>query len=267
MLSSYLERFNTALKVFQEKFPRPKWSEEFKSNLINDFSFYSARIEDEKLQYGDTIKFLNGELVRKGKMKSLLDVSNHKDVLESVINRYENFELTEGSIKDIHKDLMSSELSWEVDFKPHLVGNYRNIPTVGYREPHFTNKEYVPHYNIEMVMSSHMDMFNRKFQSIDNSRNENHLITAIAFFHNKFLNEIHPFADGNGRVCRIIMGTLLMKNSCPPIFVKITSDEDLFEYITKIVECERENSDDPLVEFLANGMTEYLEDRIRDNFK
>lgn len=157
---------------------------------------------------------------------------------------------------------MSSEIAWEIDFKPHLVGNFRNIPTIGYREPYFPNKEYVPHYNLPVVVSSHIDIFNAKFNTIDNSKDETHLLTALAFFHNKFLNEIHPFADGNGRVCRIIMGAILMKNNCPPIFVKITSDKDRFDYIHKIVDCEKEKSEAPLTEFLANGMSEYLEEKL-----
>ncbi|EDP96851.1 Fic family protein [Kordia algicida OT-1] len=262
MLSAYLQRFNTALESFREKFPVSDWTSSFKSSLINDYSFYSSKIEDEKLQYGDTIKFLNGELVRKSKMKSLLDVSNHKDILESMINRFETFELTETTIKEIHRNLMGSELAWEIDFNPHLVGEYRNIPTIGYREPFFANKEYAPHYNLDVIMSSYIDIFNAKFQNIDNTTNEHHLITVVSYFHNQFLNEIHPFADGNGRVCRIIIGTVLMKNNCPPIFKKITSDKDTFEYISKIVACENENSNIPLVEFLANGMSDYLEERI-----
>ncbi|WP_241479961.1 Fic family protein [Kordia jejudonensis] len=233
--------------------------------MINDYSFYSSKIEDEELQYGDTIRFLNGELVRKSRMKSLLDVSNHKEVLESILNRYDSFELTELSIKEIHKDLMNSELAWETDFNPHLVGEYRNIPTVGYREPHFENKEYVAHYNLEIVMASHIDLFNSHIKNIDNSAVETHLITALSYFHNKFLNEIHPFADGNGRVCRIIIGTILMKNNCPPIFKKITSGKDIFEYISTIVACENEKSNTPLVEFLANGMSDYLEECIENS--
>lgn len=264
MLPDYLQKFNDALEKFQKKFPKDSWSSDFKNSLINDYSFYSARLEDEKLQYGDTIKFLNDQFVKKGKIKSLLDVSNHKDVLLSVINRFEDFILSEESVKDIHRDLMSSELSWESDFKPHLVGNYRNLPTIGFREPHFENKEYVPHYNLEMVMATYFDIFNSKFDDIDNSIEANHLLSALTYFHNIFLNKIHPFADGNGRVCRIIMGTILMKNNCPPIFTKITMEEDRFDYINTIVRCENENSNKPLVEYLATGMTEYLEDKISD---
>jgi hypothetical protein len=67
MLPNYLKRFNLVLEEFQQEFPRPNWSDRFKSNLINDYSFYSSRLEDEKLMYGDTIKFLNGEFVKKKK--------------------------------------------------------------------------------------------------------------------------------------------------------------------------------------------------------
>ncbi|MFV8325893.1 Fic family protein [Flavobacterium sp. ZS1P14] len=34
------------------------------------------------------------------------------------------------------------------------------------------------------------------------------MLTALSFFYNTFLNAIHPFTDGNGRVCRIIMGVV-----------------------------------------------------------
>ncbi|MDR7211030.1 hypothetical protein [Flavobacterium piscis] len=56
-LPDYLLNFNSALLKFQEKFPRDNWSVEFKDSLVNDYSFYSARVEDSKLQYGDTIRF------------------------------------------------------------------------------------------------------------------------------------------------------------------------------------------------------------------
>jgi len=258
MLSDSLDAFNKALKLFQDKFPRPEWSDEFKRNLVNDFTFFSSIIEDAQLQYGDTIKFLNDQFIQAGKLKSLMEVANHKDVLSSLIDRFDEFSLTSDSIKDIHRDLMSDERLWEVDFKPHLVGEYRNIPAVGYREPEFPNKEYVPHYNIEMSMESYLGIFNNKFEQIDSETSETHLITIIAFFHNIFLNKIHPFADGNGRVARIIMGTMLMKHNCPPIFVMITSDEDRYKYISTIIECEKRKNDLPLIEFLAKGMTEYL---------
>lgn len=264
MLPDYLQKFNEALQKFQDKFPKGKWSDDFKESLINDYSFYSARIEDEKLHYGDTIKFLNNEFIRVGKLTSLINISNHKDVLKSLLDKFEDFQLTEEVLKDIHRDLMSSDLAWEVEFKPELIGAYRNIPTVGSREPFFENKEYAPHYNLEIIVASHINLFTARFENIDNSNEATHLLTALAYFHNTFLNAIHPFADGNGRVCRIIIGAVLMKNSCPPIFPQITAPEHQMEYITTIVSCELQKSDELLVRYFAKGMTESLLKRVNE---
>ncbi len=83
-LPDYLISFNNSLLEFQKSFPKTKWSEEFKQNLINDFTFYSSRIEDPNLAYGDTIRFLNNETIRGNNLKSLLSVAEHQFVLKSV---------------------------------------------------------------------------------------------------------------------------------------------------------------------------------------
>lgn len=62
--------------------------------------------------------------------------------MAEILDRYENFELTEETIKAIHKNLMGSELSWNGNFKPELVDNYRNYQVIGYREPFYRNREY-----------------------------------------------------------------------------------------------------------------------------
>ena len=266
MLPEYLQIFNETLEQFNSRFPRKQWSEEFKNNLINDYSFYSARIEDSKLQYGDTIRFLNNESIKGINLNSLLVISDHQSILKKLIDSLEvtteSFVITEDLIKKLHGTLMESPYAWETDFKPELVGNYRNVPAVGSREPYFENKDYIAHYNLEVIMPSHIDIFNNRFSKIDNTNYDNHLLTTVAFFHNQFLNSLHPFADGNGRVCRIIMGAVLMSNNCPPIFPQITDQEKQVEYITKIVECENANNDELLVKYFANGMTNYLLERL-----
>lgn len=264
MLPNYLLKFNEALLLFQNKFPRLEWSEEFRSSLINDYTFYSARVEDSKLQYGDTIRFLNNETVRGINFNSLMGVSEHQSVLKKVLDNLQSFQLTEEFIKNIHRSLMNNPLAWETEFKPELVGNYRNIPTVGSREPFFENKEYAPHYNLEIIMASYIDLFNSRITHIDNENTEKHLLTRIAYFHNKFLNDIHPFADGNGRVCRIIVGAILMKNNCAPIFPEIITQEEQIEYISTIVECEQNKNDELLVKYFAKGMTKYLLKRVNE---
>ena len=262
MLPDYLLEFNKTLKCFQEKFPLSNWSLEFKNSLINDYSFFSARIEDSKLQYGDTIRFLNDETIRAVNLSSLLGVSEHQKTLSNLLETLSEFEISDESIKNIHINLMSSPFSWDYEYKKEQVGEYRNFPTKGSRSPYFEDKIYAPHYNLEIIMSSYIDIFKNRLNDINNLLEDKHLLTQISYFHNKFLNEIHPFADGNGRVCRIIIGAILMQNNCPPIFPKIIETENQINYISTIVECEELKSDRPLVKLLANGMTEYMIERI-----
>lgn len=173
MLPDYLLIFNKVLSKFQEKFPRENWSKEFLDSLINDYSFFSARIEDSKLQYGDTIRFLNNETVRGLNLNSLMGISEHQLVLKNLLYSINNFSLSEESIKEIHRCLMGNPFAWETDFKPELVGNYRNMPTVGSRQPFFEDKEYAAHYNLEIIMSTWLAQFNNRFFDIDNTTAEN----------------------------------------------------------------------------------------------
>lgn len=264
MLPDYLLEFNTLLAAFQIKFPREKWSFKFKNDLINDYTFFSAKIEDPKLEYGDTIRFLNNEAIRAVNLSSLHGVSEHQAVFSKLIDGINEFDWSEAAILSIHSDLMNSPLAWEGNFRPELVGHYRNIPVIGSRQPFFEDKEYSPHHNLEVVVPSWLEVFKAQFSLIDNSKIENHLLSRVSFFHNKFLNEIHPFADGNGRVCRIIIGALLMQNNCPPIFPQIISQKQQIEYISTIVDCEKSKSNEPLLKFLSIGMSNYLKKRMED---
>lgn len=99
MLPIYLSNFNKALSEFQHKFPRNNWSETFRLSLINDYSFYSSRVEDAKLQYGDTIRFLNNETIRGVNFNSLMGVSDHQMILKGLLDNLQEFNFTEEGIK------------------------------------------------------------------------------------------------------------------------------------------------------------------------
>ena len=53
-------------------------------------------------------------------------------------------------------------------------------------------------------------------------------LTAAAYFHAKFEN-IHPFADGNGRTGRLLMNYLLVLHDHPPIIIHEEDRRAYFE--------------------------------------
>ena len=55
----------------------------------------------------------------------------------------------------------------------------------------------------------------------------NKLLLAAAYYHIKFEN-IHPFADGNGRTGRLTMNYFLVMNNHPPIIIHQEDRKDYY---------------------------------------
>lgn len=62
----------------------------------------------------------------------------------------------------------------------------------------------------------------------DKYKNEYPGILLAAVIHNQFEN-IHPFADGNGRVGRILLNNILLKNNLPPLNIDLKNQREYYE--------------------------------------
>ncbi|MBU0667318.1 MAG: Fic family protein [Nanoarchaeota archaeon] len=71
-------------------------------------------------------------------------------------------------------------------------------------------------------------------------------LVLAAIIHNQFEN-IHPFQDGNGRVGRLLLNFILLKNNYPPINILL---EDRGEYYYTLQEYEHNDKLRPTLEFL-----------------
>ncbi len=58
-----------------------------------------------------------------------------------------------------------------------------------------------------------------QFYHAETEKNELHAVELAAFIHYKFVC-IHPFDDGNGRISRLLMNYILLKNGFPPVVIK-----------------------------------------------
>ena len=86
---------------------------------------------------------------------------------------------------------------------------------------------------------------------------DSHPLTIATWFHQRFLNEIHPFSDGNGRIGRIFTNLILLKKGYPPIFIK---DVNRNEYLKCFELVEQEPG--AMLDFMADRLIESLEIKL-----
>ena len=83
----------------------------------------------------------------------------------------------------------------------------------------------------------------------EKNKNKYDGLILAAVIHNQFEN-IHPFADGNGRVGRILMNNILIKHGYPPVNISL---EDRLEYYETLQRYEKEQNIRPTIEFLIKS--------------
>ena len=83
-------------------------------------------------------------------------------------------------------------------------------------------------------------------------------LTAAAYFHVKFEN-IHPFADGNGRTGRLAMNYLLVMLGHPPIVVH---EEDRKEYYAALEAWDTKQNLKVMISFLRSQTVKTWRKRV-----
>ena len=85
-----------------------------------------------------------------------------------------------------------------------------------------------------------------ELQDVDNKN----ALMAAAYFHAKFEN-IHPFADGNGRTGRLLMNYFLILHEHPPIIIH---EQDRKSYYAALEAFDRKQEIAPLVSYLQQQL-------------
>ena len=84
-------------------------------------------------------------------------------------------------------------------------------------------------------------------------------LTAAAYFHAKFEN-IHPFADGNGRTGRLAMNYFLVLHNHPPIIIH---EEDRKGYYESLEAWDARQDLEPLLIFLQEQTAKTWEKQVK----
>lgn len=168
--------------------------------FLLSLTYHSNRIEGSTLTENETaaILFENAALPNKS-LTEQLEVKNHETALRYLFTHTANRKsIDEKLILKLHGILMNAIRS--------DAGNYRNHPVR-------IAGTYVPTANylkVPQLMKKLTQTINRK---------DKDFLAKVASVHGRF-EQIHPFSDGNGRVGRLLMHAMLLKENLPPAVIR-----------------------------------------------
>ncbi len=181
--------------------------------FVLELTYNSNKIEGSTLTEDETadILFNNCTIPNKDVIEHL-EVKNHQSVLSFLFNKVKNgFVIDEKYILKLHSILMNSIREDAGNYRTHgvrIVGS--NVPTSNYLK--------VP------------EKMNKLIRDINKS--EKDLISHVANIHSCF-EKIHPFSDGNGRIGRLLIQTMLLRSNYAPAVIKQDNKRLYLTYLRK----------------------------------
>ena len=180
------------------------------SNFRITFAYNSGTIENPQITYHATREvFENGKVINFcGDTQTIFEIENQKKCYNFLVPKIINKDpITSDLIKKIHYQLMQGvydEHRWQKGERP---GHYKIHDYVIGK----SNQGALP----EEVPAEIAELCDEILNIPDKGDN---ILKTAAYIHCKFEN-IHAFADGNGRVGRTLMNYYLMINNYPPLVV------------------------------------------------
>lgn len=202
------------------------------------FAYHSGRIENQEIMYQDVREiFENGKILEANKQPiTVFEIQNQKMCYEFLKDKIINKEeITERLIKDIHLTLTGKTY----DERRFIVN--------GERPGEYKKHEYViGEQNVGAMPEEVSTVMDELIIELKQSVKEDQVLVVAAYLHAVFEN-IHPFADGNGRVGRTLMNYYLMIHGYPPIIIY---EEDRKLYFDCLDKFDREEELSPLIKFI-----------------
>ena len=212
------------------------------------FAYHSGRIENDQITYNDTREIFEHDGVTSytGDLRTLFEIRNSKNANELFLTAFhEKRAMDEDFIKELQEVLTQATYDtrrWQLGERP---GEYKRHDYVTGREEVGASPEDVHEEMCELIA---------ELQDIPVDK----ALTAAAYFHAKFEN-IHPFADGNGRCGRLAMNYFLVLHNHPPIVIH---EEDRKAYYAALEAWDTNQELAPLCDYLKAQTAKTWEKQI-----
>ena len=210
-----------------------KQREELFRQLRISITHHSNAMEGTTLSFGETKELLElGHTAGHkplGEQLVILGFAKAYDVIVREATNKENV-IDSSFIKDIHAIMFENAL--------HVAPEYVSKPVGAYR----LDERYIK--GVDIKLSAPNKISNDIENLLYRFNSNNMSLMDIAEFHILF-ERVHPFADGNGRVGRLIMAFQAIQNNIVPPLIE---NENRDEYLTAI------NDKDELFKFIDESI-------------
>jgi len=215
-----------------------KQREELFRKLRVYITHHSNAIEGTTLSFGETKELLEFGYTAGhkplGEQLVILGFAKAYDVVVREATNPNNI-IDSNFIKDIHAIMFEDALKVAPQFVSKPIGAYR------------LDERYIK--GVDIKLSSPQTIANDIENLLYRFKSNNMGLKDIALFHILF-EQIHPFADGNGRVGRLLMAFQAIQNNIVPPLIE-NNDRD--RYLNAL------NNEDELYEFLQYCIGKSLE--------
>ncbi|UCH89890.1 MAG: Fic family protein, partial [Thermoplasmata archaeon] len=191
---STLEKIKRNYKRLHKSMPKSVKEKDAEHFMVN-FTYNTQRIEGSTLTLRETAVLLEKEFTPASRpLADVKEAESHKNVFYEMLGYDKDLALH--TVLHWHKMLFGST-------KADIAGKFRQ------HQVGISGSKFVPPMPVELA--AELKDF---FKWYNKSKKNMHPVELAALVHLKFVT-IHPFADGNGRVGRILMNFILNKNRYP----------------------------------------------------
>ncbi len=236
-----LQRIQEKLVLLNKARPFPPYLvNKLREQFSIEMNYNSNAIEGNTLTLRETMLVLQQGITVKGKsLEDHLEVKNQAEAigyLYDVVDSKKDIPMSETLIRNMHN---------------LIVQNIGGIEAGSYRahDVRITGSKHVPPPAFEVSHKMHdlITWYKNNKKKLDN------ITLATEFKHR--LVQIHPFSDGNGRVSRLVLNILLMKEGYP---IVVILKNDRIKYYKALQKADKGKIED-LVFFISQALERSLD--------
>ena len=236
-----LKRIEDKLVLLKKVRPFPPYLvNKLREQFSIEMNYNSNAIEGNTLTLRETMLVLQQGITIKGKsLKDHLEVKNQAKAIEylyEVVDNKKDIPLSEVLIRNLHNLVVQ-------DIDGVEIGSYRTY------DVRITGSKHIPPpaFDVPHQMRDLLNWYKKNEDILD-------VVTLATEFKHRFVH-IHPFGDGNGRVSRLILNIILMKQSYP---IVVILKNDRAKYYKALQKADKGKTED-LVLFISQAVERSLD--------